>query len=84
MYKRQALNIADIYQAIYASFVLSRLDISLRERFEASFTDKENLPALTEIMTFLTAMAEQKEQAYLESALPALPSTCLLYTSRCV
>ena len=26
-------------------------------------------------MTFLTAMAEQKEQASLESALPALPST---------
>ena len=70
-----ALNIADIYQAIYASFVLSRLDLSLRERFEASVTDKENLPALTEIMTFLTAMAEQKEQASLESALPALPST---------
>ena len=45
VYKRQ-----DIYQAIYASFVLSRLDLSLCERFEVSVTDKENLPALTEII----------------------------------
>jgi hypothetical protein len=70
-----ALNITDIYQSIYASFVLSKLDLPLRERFEASVTDKTNLHSVKETMIFLTAMAEQKEQGSLESALSALPST---------
>jgi hypothetical protein len=69
-----ALNISDIYQAIYASLVLSKLDLPLRERFEASVTDKSN-PPVKEIMTFLTAMAEQKEQASLDTGLSTPPCT---------
>lgn len=70
----QALRTDDIYQQIYALFLLSKLDLPLRERFEAAIVERSRVPDVADVIAFLTATAEQREHASLEVG-PSAPSS---------